>query len=473
MTEMNDLKIAAGYVRVSTDSQEEYSPDSQIKLIRDYAKREGYIIPDEYIFRDDGISGKSAAKRPAFQLMIATAKEQNPPFSCIFVWKFSRFARNQEESLVYKNLLKRNGVTVKSISEPSMEDSPFSGLIESIISWMDEYYLINLSGEVKRGMKEKSMRGEAMGKPPFGYDVKDKILIPNDSANTVRWIYESYANGSSYREIASAIGSDVGSTQYILRNPVYLGKIRWSDNDHADYRYQFGFDTSSLPEGKHEPIISQELWDAVQKRMCAKDNTVKYVRKDKPYIYMLKGLVRCGECGATLTRVVQHKGKSVSLQCYRYTRGRCHTSHFISMERANAAVIDALESIIGSRSYVFAPKKPVRAKPDRDWDKLISQEEARLERAKKAFLDGVFSSEEYRAVKEGISSNIAKLQTAKTQSVQAEPEPIDIQPRAVEVLSIIKSPDVDEETKNKALRSIIDKIVFNKKENTLDIYFAP
>ena len=147
-----ELKIGAAYLRVSTDDQLEYSPDSQLKLIRDYAKRDGYVIPEEYIFRDDGISGKSAEKRPAFQTMIATAKQTPPPFDSIFVWKFSRFARNQEESLVYKNLLKRNGVAVRSISEPSMEDSPFSGLIESIISWMDEYYLTNLSGEVKRGV---------------------------------------------------------------------------------------------------------------------------------------------------------------------------------------------------------------------------------------------------------------------------------------------------------------------------------
>lgn len=468
----DDIKIGAAYLRVSTDDQLEYSPDSQLKLIQEYAKRDGYIIPDEYIYRDDGISGKSAEKRPAFRLMIATAKEQNPPFSCIFVWKYSRFARNQEEAIMYKNLLRKKGVDIRSISEPS-SDSPFSSLIERIIEWMDEYYLINLASEVRRGMKEKSQRGEAMGKPPFGYDVKDKVLVPNDLADTVRWIYESYANGASYRDIARQIGSDVGSTQYILRNPVYLGKIRWSDDDHEDYRYQYGFDTSKLPDGKHEPIISQELWDAVQKRMCAKDTTVKYIRKDQPVVYMLKGLVRCDECGSTLTRVVQHKGKTVSLQCYRYSRGQCRTSHYINMDKANAAVIDALETIIGNKSFVFAPKKPPEVKMKRDWDKLISQEERRLERAKTAFLDGVFNSDEYRSIKENINDNITKLTEAKAKSEPVEQKQPDIEPRAVEVLSIIKSPDVSEEAKNKALRSIIDKIVFNKKDYTFDIYFAP
>lgn len=58
------MKIAAAYIRVSTEDQIEYSPESQIKAIRDYAKRNDYILPDEYIFMDEGISGKTAGKTP-------------------------------------------------------------------------------------------------------------------------------------------------------------------------------------------------------------------------------------------------------------------------------------------------------------------------------------------------------------------------------------------------------------------------
>ena len=61
-----------------------------------------------------------------------------------------------------------------SVKEPAV-DGPFGTLIESIIEWFDEYYLINLSAEVKRGMSEKFLRGEAMGTAPFGYRI--------DSAN--------------------------------------------------------------------------------------------------------------------------------------------------------------------------------------------------------------------------------------------------------------------------------------------------
>lgn len=150
-------KTAAAYIRVSSERQDEYSPDSQKKLIREYAKKNNIEVPEELIFFDDGISAKTATKRTQFNRMIALAKEKEPPFDSILVWKFSRFARNQEESIVYKNILRKKGIQVISISEPII-DSPFGDLIERIIEWMDEYYLINLSTEVKRGMTEKLSR---------------------------------------------------------------------------------------------------------------------------------------------------------------------------------------------------------------------------------------------------------------------------------------------------------------------------
>ena len=203
------MKTAAAYIRVSTDDQIEYSPDSQLKLLREFAKKNDYILPDEYIFQDDGISGKDAKHRPAFNHMIALAKSEDHPIDTILVWKFSRFARNQEESIVIKNLLRKNKVEVRSISEPVDPDSAFGSLIERIIEWMDEYYLINLSTEVKRGMTERFERGEIVTPPSFGYDVKDGIYVPNpDEAPIVRKIFDMYLNGHGKITIARSIGAE-------------------------------------------------------------------------------------------------------------------------------------------------------------------------------------------------------------------------------------------------------------------------
>lgn len=117
------------------------------------------------------ISGKRSENRPAFQRIIGEAKENPPPFDVILLWKFSRFARNQEESIVYKALLRKQyGVDVISVSEP-LSGGPFASLIERIIEWFDEFYSIRLSQEVKRTMKVKAERGELQSTPSFGYRV--------------------------------------------------------------------------------------------------------------------------------------------------------------------------------------------------------------------------------------------------------------------------------------------------------------
>lgn len=493
------VKIGAAYIRVSTDDQVEYSPDSQLKLIRDYAKHEGYLIPDEFVFQDEGISGKSADKRPAFRLMIAMAKDGNsasvppnerrgsgiaaPPFNSIFVWKYSRFARNQEEAIMYKNLLKKRGVDVKSISEPS-SDSPFASLIERIIEWMDEYYLINLAGEVRRGMKEKATRGEAMGKPPFGYRVENKTYIPDENAETVRWIFAQYAAGVGYRTIAKTLAdrgikTKDGRTpvavwvQYILHNPAYIGKIRWSEDGRADYIHpQAQNENVMLTDGKHEALIDMDMWEKVQERLKARSAEAKYLRKNHAGIFMLKGIIRCGDCGSTLT-LVYHRGRP-SLQCCGYARSECRVSHSITLLKANEIVLAALEAAIQSKKYVFSPSAPSASVVMREWDKMIVSEEARLIRAKNALLDGVFSTSEYAAVKAEIEDNISRLTAGREEEAQSTKAPdLDkFHEKTREALAILKSPDVDDLTKNEKLRSIVDKILYIKPENRFDIYFC-
>lgn len=100
------LQEVCACVRVSTDKQEELSPDSQIRLIKEYAQTHGMLLT--HICREEhGISGKDAGKRPAFQEMIAACKDRSHPYDAILLWKFSRFARNIDESTYYKSILRK------------------------------------------------------------------------------------------------------------------------------------------------------------------------------------------------------------------------------------------------------------------------------------------------------------------------------------------------------------------------------
>ena len=172
------IRRVAAYIRVSTDDQIELSPESQMVELRKYAKQNNIVILNDHIYMEDkGISGRTAKRRPAFNDMIAHAKSEEHPFDCILVWKFSRFARNQEESIVYKSLLRKSNVDVISISE-GIPDGFIGQLVERIFEWYDEYYLINLSGEVRRSMTLNAQEGAYQSRPPFGYDYVGKKIPP-------------------------------------------------------------------------------------------------------------------------------------------------------------------------------------------------------------------------------------------------------------------------------------------------------
>ena len=181
------MKTVCAYIRVSTDSQEEYSPDAQIRLLKEYATSHDMTIID--IYQDLGISGRNADKRPQFQDMIAMAKSKEHPYDAILVWKFSRFARNQEESIVYKSLLKKNLVDVVSVSEP-LPEGVIGELVERIFEWMDEYYSIRLSGEVRRGMTQKALAGGYNANVPCGY-TKEKGPQYYPANRRILWSYGS------------------------------------------------------------------------------------------------------------------------------------------------------------------------------------------------------------------------------------------------------------------------------------------
>ena len=132
------MSTAAAYIRVSTEDQTEFSPDSQLRSIQAYALNHHIELLPAHIYLDEGISGRNASKRPAFLQMIADAKRKPQPFDLILLWKFSRFARNRQDSIFYKSLLRREcGIDVISITEP-LSDDPTSILMEALLEAMDE-----------------------------------------------------------------------------------------------------------------------------------------------------------------------------------------------------------------------------------------------------------------------------------------------------------------------------------------------
>ena len=471
---------AALYIRVSTDDQVEYSPDAQKRQLLEYAKKNDIIVDDDYIFIDDGFSGRKAEKRPAFMRMIGTARLKPAPFDVILVHKFDRFARSREDSVVYKSLLKKDGIKVISITE-HIDDDKFSIILESMLEAMAEYYSINLSEEVKKGMTEKALRGEVQSIPPYGYDVKDNIYIINPAeAETVRFIYNRILSGdTSFYRIAKELNAMGVKTkrgnkfqnrtvEYIAKNIVYAGKIVWC----PDGRKDNDFDKESLiiRDGKHDPIVTMEEFERVQNIL---KSTPKLYRNQQPsstHRHWLSGLLRCDSCGATLCYTGTH---SPGFQCRGYSGGRCTVSHRITIKAAEEIVFASLNSIInGTAKRYHLVEKDIDNKniERKNIEKSIERADIKLERAKNAYLDGIDDEEEYRRNKASILEEkehlIEELRKYKVTNIDDKK----FREQIRTLYGFLQS-DASVEEKSDAAHQMIEKIVYNKQEERLEFYY--
>ena len=479
-----DLKVAAAYIRVSTDNQTELSPDSQIKTVREYAKKNGYIIPNEYVYRDDGISGRHADKRPEFNRMIATAKLKPSPFCAVLLWKFSRFARNQEESIFYKSMLRKNGVDVISVSEPII-DGIFGSLIERVIEWGDEYYSIRLSDEVKRGMTERVERGGAVSIPSFGYSIENKQYVINPlTAPIVRQIFTDYLNGIPIMQIARQLNErkipttrgnlwENRTVEYILYNPVYIGKIRW--NPKRRTRRDYDDPDIMIVDGTHEPIIDEETFNKVQLRLAEQKRTYRrYNRSEIKQPFMLHGLVKCSSCGGTLTM----SQKGVGMQCCNYMHGKCKESHYISIKIINDMVISTIEVAFKTGSIELAVKPHSKPKGGEQTETeiraLINKEENKFSRIREAYENGVYSLDELKRAKVQTDEILSKLNNSiKELKAKGSQNGLinTLISQKQDIIPLLKTINITEEEKNVILRSFIDKIVFDRASSSIQISY--
>ena len=466
------MKVAAAYIRVSTDDQAEYSPASQLEKIRLYAERNQILLPKEFIFVDEGISGRKTKNRPAFNEMIGLAKRKPKPFDVILVWKFSRFARNREDSIVYKSMLrKEHNIDVVSVSE-DIGDDKLSILIEAIIEAMDEFYSINLAEEVKRGMTEKAKRGGVLSIPGFGYKVEngEYIVVPEE-AEIIRKVFNDYVNGKGLLTIAKELNAmgvrthrgnkiENRTVEYWLNNPVYIGKTRWNPDGKLSRNYTA--DTAIITDGPHEPIIDMETWEKAQKKMQEqKARFRKFFNSDRKGLsHWLTGILRCEKCG----KVLSYQGGYFG--CSERSRGKCDGVGYIKAEKIAKIILNILSEMeLPNVELDFAESEVLEQSTYTDDSKIISTQiqrlEIRLERVKLAYEDGVDTLEEYKENKKSILDEIEKLKEMLETTQEEEPEAeAKIDKKELRRLTeVLKDADVSNVEKNNMARTIFKEII--------------
>lgn len=446
---------AAAYIRVSTEEQSEFSPESQLDRILSYGEKHGYRVKQENIFYDCGISGKSTKKRGGFMAMIEKAKQKPSPFKAVLVWKFSRFARNREDSILYKSMLrKKYGIRVISVSE-DIGDDKMSVLIEAMIEAMDEFYSVNLGEEVKRGMTKRAEKGKFQSRVPFGYRLKKGILVPcNEEKEYVKLIFKLFLSGKNGEEISrilNEIGVKTGkgnlwtsrSVMYLLKNPVYAGYVVW-DN------------VKCL--GDHLPIISKNNFKQAQTIIENQSRRKKV--KNKYSCWFLKFL-RCSSCGGKFCIC----GDGKNLQCINYIKHRCEVSHSISINKIEKALGRVFAEIFSGFDENKLQKKEIKGDIDIDENKLENLLKLKYERAKAAYEAGVYSLEELKNAGESFKN----MQKSPLKSKDRDDK---TSLSAVEFFNSFLSADkISSDKKEALLSSIIDKIIFYRPNERLVVIF--
>ena len=475
------MLIGAAYIRVSTDDQLDLSPDSQLDEIKKYAATNDIVLSPDYIFMEqEGRSGKKAENRPEFQRMISTAKVKPKPFDCILVWKFSRFARNQDESTFYKGMLRKKlGIDVVSVSEPIMEGM-YGRLIEMIIEWQDEFYSYNLGVEVKRGMTKKAELKGYQIVPCLGYAAVGNgkpFVIVEDEYKIVEDIFRMYALENLDRTaIARRLNAqgkkakrgnpfEQRTITRILTNPFYNGTVSWNG---------ISF------QGSHETRQSvTDLYDICQERLKQEFRPVKR-RSISTCRHWLSGILKCSVCGATMSYNGGGKSRPDAVfACWKYAKGLHKESCSVTVAKAERIVIRSLEKILETGNFEYDRIPRPASEQDSSQKAAIEVKLERLalkeERIRSAYENGIDSLEEYRTRKEQLLKERAELEAELASLEPADCSPAlsreELLERVKTVHDLLCSPDVDFETKGTALRSILKFIVFDRKADRFEFHY--
>jgi site-specific DNA recombinase len=311
----NNRKRVALYARVSTGEgmqADGFSIDAQLSEMREYAKTRNWKVVEEFV--DAGISG-TTPDRPQLNAMKEAAAEGL--FDILVVHELSRLSR----SSVYNTFsifeyLGQVGVSFFSVKERQFDlTSPQGRFTLGIFAAVNQYYIDSLSMHTRKSKRQRARDGYYNASvPPYGYrhvgDSKTPPEIVPEQAEVVRLIFEKYVTGQfSYQDLADFLNARDYKTLNgrrfakdtiadMIRNRFYAGQIVYKQGEH-------GQEAGEIFEGRHEPIISQDLWEACRK---VRSRHQSASRQFQPQVrtYLLGQIVHCHVCGRGLRS--QHSG---------------------------------------------------------------------------------------------------------------------------------------------------------------------
>ena len=395
------------YARKSTDDEDRQilSIEAQLVELRQYATREKVHVVKELV------EAKTAKKpgRPIFNDMLLQIERGHA--DGILAWHPDRLARNSVDG--GKIIYHVDQGIIKSLLFPTyrFDDNAQGKFMLSIAFGQSKYYIDALSENIKRGIRLKLSKGIWPQWAPIGYlnDPKTRGIIKDEGK--APFIAKSFALYSTGRCTLAEVRDKINSAgmrgrkdhplsasqyQHILQNPLYYGVFRYNGESY---------------EGTHEPIITKKLFDQCQEVMARRGKPKKTERH-----FVLRGLMRCGECGGMITAELQ-KGytyyrctKRIAKCSQKYTREELLATQIKSILQKVSLCDDWTTKILKELDKERQSDVQSSRPQQQNLEERIIDIDRRINRLIDVYLEGSLSLEEYQRKKEALINEKKDLQ---------------------------------------------------------------
>ena len=411
---MDDVKKVCGlYMRVSTEDQarEGFSLPEQKERLEAYCKFKGFVIKDYYT--DAGISAKTGNHRPEFERLKEDIKSKK--INTIIALKQDRITRSIFDWEELMRFLEENDAYLDCVNDDINTTNANGKMVSRILMSVSQQEIERTSERTKVGLAGAIKQGHIPHQAPLGYKHENKkLVIDHLTKDVVIRIFELYHKGMSYQKISTLFNKEqvLGKTNWrdssivaILENEIYKGDfVHGKRTKHPTYY-----------ENVVEPIVSKEMWEECQ--VQKKKNSKSYQRT-LTYLFLQK--LRCPKCNRILGGKATQK-KNGNIYYYYYCHDcKINFKESLVEEYFNDFVNELVEYDSVVNQFFLPMIKQKFDEPQEELKKDINKQKDKLERIKRAYINGVFSLEEYNDERKLVESALEKLQNELDEATSCE-----------------------------------------------------
>ncbi len=411
---MDDVKKVCGlYMRVSTEDQarEGFSLPEQKERLEAYCKFKGFVIKDYYT--DAGISAKTGNYRPEFERLKEDIKSKK--INTIIALKQDRITRSIFDWEELMRFLEENDAYLDCVNDDINTTNANGKMVSRILMSVSQQEIERTSERTKVGLAGAIKQGHIPHQAPLGYKHENKkLVIDYLTKDVVIRIFELYHKGMSYQKISTLFNKEqvLGKTNWrdssivaILENEIYKGDfVHGKRTKHPTYY-----------ENVVEPIVSKEMWEECQ--VQKKKNSKSYQRT-LTYLFLQK--LRCPKCNRILGGKATQK-KNGNIYYYYYCHDcKINFKESLVEEYFNDFVNELVEYDSVVNQFFLPMIKQKFDEPQEELKKDIIKQKDKLERIKRAYINGVFSLEEYNDERKLVESALEKLQNEFDEATSCE-----------------------------------------------------